>query len=116
MHPVGLDERHGGRDAAEEGLVDRLWLRVGRRLGGNLLRRRLRGGSRGRAGAGCGGRRTTGSGAGAGMPLPCRDGPRRPASPGSDALNASGSRSNSSRHSDGTLDGASRYASSIWAT
>ena len=122
VHPVGLDERHRSRDASEEGLVDRLGFRAGGSAagcrGGAAARQRRRGRRRPRRGSGGAGAAggATGSATGAGMPLPCAAGPRRPASPGSEALNASGSRSNSSRHSVGTLDGASRYASSIWAT
>ena len=143
VHAVGLDERHGCRDAAEERLVDGYRRRAaGRRLDGlgsraglAGLRERRSGGARGRGrggrarrwrgnqrrGRGLRGRRRGGDGGGR---LRGRSGIARSGAPAGATRPAPAvirrmrpdRASNSSRHSSGTLAGASRYASNICAT
>ena len=127
VHPVGLDERHGRGDAAEQVLVDRggspprVPVRARRRPGRRRRRARRRSAEaparrRARPQAERGARREQereprseqaprrGAAVAPFVPSCCR----RPASPGSEPANAAGSRSNRSRHSCDTLAGASR--------
>ena len=92
VHPVRLDERHRGGDAAEERLVDL-----------------ARDGGRGRRALGrSAGARSGASGAAGGWPLPRSSVSSRRSRPGWEATSALSPLSNSSRHSAGTASGFSR--------
>ena len=112
VRPVRLDERHGGRDRAEQLLVRGLGRRQPRALPvrGGAAGRRL-GDRRQRLGSG---RRCLRRRGRAPFPLPRRLSSSR-ARPGSAATSRGSPLSKSTRHSAGTASGFSRYSSSSLA-